>query len=121
MRITVNRGGKWIIPKDKIAEASEKLARFEDAEELEDVMAYCLQLRRVADLKKIKEPELYSLLSRAADEIVNMSNFRDSAAAGLMAKNAAKKKEILDYLDELDEPHTYYPIDGIRKKIMEVL
>jgi hypothetical protein len=58
MRMTVNRGGKKLIPKDKLAEASEKLARFEDAEELEDVTAYCLQLNRVAELKQKKEPEV---------------------------------------------------------------
>ena len=121
MRITVNRGGKKLIPKDKIAEASEKLARFEDAEEMEDVMAYCLQLRRVADLKKKKEPELYSLLRMAADEIVNMSNFRDSEASKLLIKRQENKKELLDFLDEIDGQLIDDPVSLIRQKIEEVL
>ena len=129
MRYTVNRGqGKWIIPKNQLSEAAEKLARFEDAEELEDVRAYCLQLRRVADLKKKKEPELYSLLRMAADEIVNMSNFRGSMAADPSKKikeDAQRrhdmKKEIFSFLDEIDGQIMDDPVAVIREKLAEVL
>lgn len=121
MRITVNRGGKKLIPKDKIAEASEKLARFEDAEELEDVRAYCLQLKRVAKEKQEKEPEVASLLHRAADEIVNMSDFRDSQAFKLLVKRQENKKELLDFLDEIDGQIMDDPVAVIREKLEEIL
>lgn len=121
MRYTENRHGKWIIPKKHLQAAMEKLARFEDAEELEDVRAYCLQLRRVADLKKKKEPELYSLLRMAADEIVNMSDFRDSQAFKLLVKRQENKKELLDFLDEIDGQLIDDPVSLIRQKIEEIL
>lgn len=128
MRYTENRYGKWIIPIRHIAAATEKLARLEDAEEMEDVMAYCLQLKRVADLKKETEPELHSLLTRAADEIIHTSNFRDSAAAQLSEKiekatkrGQAIKAEIFSFLDEIDGQIIDDPVAVIREKVEEVL
>lgn len=127
-RYTVNRCGKWIIPKNQLSEAAEKLARFEDAEELEDVRAYCLQLKRVAKEKQEKEPEVASLLHRAADEIVNMSNFRGSMAADLSKKikeDAQRrhdmKKEIFSFLDDIDGQIMDDPVAVIREKLEEVL
>jgi hypothetical protein len=128
MRYTENRYGKWIIPKKHLQAATEKLARFEDTEELEDVRAYCLQLKRVAKEKQEKEPEVASLLHRAADEIVNMSNFRGSMAADLSKKikeDAQRrhdmKKEIFSFLDEIDGQIMDDPVAVIREKLEEVL
>lgn len=128
MRYTVNHAGKWIVPKDQWPEAAEKLAKFEDTEELEDVRAYCLQLKRVAKEKQEKEPEVAILLRRAADEIVNMSNFRDSVAADLSKKikeDAQRKhdmkKEIFSFLDEIDGQIMDDPVAVIREKLEEIL
>lgn len=111
-----------------MAAATEKLARLEDAEEMEDVTAYCLQLNRVADLKKETEPELHSLITRAADKIIHMSNFRDSAAAQLSEKieratkqRQAMKTEIFSFLDEIDGQITDDPVSLIREKLEEIL
>lgn len=120
MRITVKRGDRYLIPKDKLAEASAKLSRFEDAEELEDVHAYCLQLERVAKLKQKKEPELASLLRRASDEIINMSNFRDSQASRLLEQRQKDEQAMLDYLDEIDGQLLDDPVFVIRQKVSEV-
>ena len=128
MRYTENRYGKWIIPKKHLQAAMEKLARFEDAEELEDVKAYCLQLERAAKVLQKKEPEVASLLRRAADEIVNMSNFRGSMAADLSKKikedaqrGHEMKKEIFSFLDEIDGQIMDDPVAVIREKLAEVL
>ena len=128
MRYTENRYGKWIIPKKHLQAATEKLARLEDAEEFEDVRAYCLQLERAAKELQKKEPEVASLLRRAADEIVNMSNFRDSAAAELAEKiekatqrGHEMKKEIFSFLDEIDGQILDGPVAEIRKKLEELL
>ena len=120
-RYTIKRGNKWLVPKDQWPEAAEKLAKFEDAEELEDVRAYCLQLKRVAKEKQEKEPEVASLLHRAADEIVNMSDFRDSQAFKLLVKRQENKKELLDFLDEIDGQIMDDPVAVIREKVEEIL
>lgn len=121
MRLTKKSGDKWIVPKQLWEEAAEKLARLEDAEHLEDVMAYCLCLNRAAKEKERTEPEIASLLGRAADEIVNMSNFRDSAAALLAEKQEKRKKELLAYIDEVDGYIADDPVSLIREKVEELL
>lgn len=127
-RYTIKRGDKWLVPKDQWPEAAEKLARFEDTEELEDVRAYCLLLKRVAKEKQEKEPEVASLLHRAADEIVNMSNFRGSMAADLSKKikeDAQRrhdmKKEIFSFLDEIDGQIMDDPVAVIREELKEIM
>lgn len=122
MRYTKNSGGKMLVPKEMWPEAAEKLARYEDTEEMEDVKTYCNQLRRAADEKEKTEPDIASLLRMAADMIVNMNNFRNSAACELLMKAQKQKKEIFNYLDIIDGQITEEDwVSLIRDKLTEVL
>ena len=122
MRYTEKRFGKIVVPKVKLDDAIKKLADYEDIEELEDVQAYCLDLRRLANELRTKNgKEASDLVLRAADEIVKMSNFRNSAAAELVEKQARKKKAVLDYLDNIDGQLIDDLVSEIREKITEIL
>lgn len=116
-RYTIKRGDKWLVPKDQWPEAAEKLARYEDAEELEDVQAYCLELERAAEEIREKHPEISKLIRRAADEIVSMSNWHDSTCKRLLDKARDQKKTLLTFLDEIDGQITDDPVTVIREKL----
>jgi len=121
-RITVLRGDRYLIPKDKIKEASEKLSRYEDIEELEDIKAYSSQLHEIASQLRIDgRPETAKAVEQAAAKIVDLNNFVDTAAGRILRINEQNKKEILDFIDDVDGLLYDDPVYVIRKKIEEVL
>ena len=121
-RITVLRGDRYLIPKDKIKEASEKLSRYEDIEELEDIKAYSSQLYEIASQLRIDgRPETAKAVEQAAAKIVDLNNFVDTAAGRILRINEQNKKEILDFIDDVDGLLYDDPVYVIRKKIEEVL
>ena len=121
-RITVLRGDRYLIPKDKIKEASEKLSRYEDIEELEDIKVYSSQLHEIASQLRIDgRPETAKAVEQAAAKIVDLNNFVDTAAGRILRINEQNKKEILDFIDDVDGLLYDDPVYVIRKKIEEVL
>jgi len=121
-RITVLRGDRYLIPKDKIKEASEKLSRYEDIEELEDIKVYSSQLHEIASQLRIDgRPETAKAVEQAAAKIVDLNNFVDTAAGRILRINEQNKKEILDFIDDVDSLLYDDPVYVIRKKIEEVL
>ena len=122
MRITVNRGGKYLIPKDKIAEASVKLARYETIEEIDDVRDYTRQVMKAADeLDKHQKYGYAEMMRHNAALIVKLNSFHGSAAGSLMRKSETVKEELLDYLDDIDGMPYDDPVNMIRQKVEELL
>lgn len=128
MRYTENHAGKWIVPKDQWPGAAEKLAKFEDAEELEDVRDYCQAMWNLANAERQNlRPDYANALDKAATKIIQLSTFHESAA-GSMAEQTQKiinrsariRKEIFDFLDEIDGQILDDPVSTIREKVEEV-
>jgi len=92
-RYTVNRCGKWIIPKNQLSEAAEKLARYEnsglDPEKIYEMDR--LYTEKCAELNCVK------------------------------AEHDRKKAEVMIFLDWLDGQIMDDPIKMIREKLEEVL
>ena len=121
-RITVLRGDRWLIPKDRIKEASEKLARYENTEELEDVGAYCDQLHEIAHQLRIDgRPKTAQAMLDAAAEIVRLNSFTETAAGQLLKTNEQKKAELLAFIDDVDGLLYDDPVYVIRQKVEELL
>ena len=121
MRYTERRNGVCVLLKRYHDEGVQKLARYEDAEELEDVQAYCLELERAAEEIEEKHPEISRLIRRAADEIVSMSNWHDSTCKRLLDKARDQKKTLLTFLDEIDGQIMSDPVSLIREKVEKIL
>ena len=127
-RYTIKRGDKWLVPKDQWPEAAEKLALFEDAEELEDVQEYCQAMWNLADAERGNlRPDYARALEKAADKIIQLSTFHATASGAMAEKiDAAIKrgqrlrKEIFDLLDEIDGQLLDDPIFVIREKMEEI-
>ena len=128
MRYTENHADKWIVPKDQWPEAAEKLAMFEDAEELEDVKEYCQAMWCLADAERGNlRPDYAAALEHAAAKIVQLNTFHESVT-GSMAKKTQEavsrykriRKEIFGFLDEIDGQLLDDPIFVIREKLEEV-
>lgn len=129
MRYTVNHAGKWIVPKDQWPEAAEKLAMFEEAEELDDVSEYCQAMRRLAEVERKHGRLAYAAaLEHAAAKIVQLNTFHATASGAMVEKiDAAIKrgqrlrKEIFAFLDEIDGQLLDDPVFVIREKLEELL
>ena len=129
MRYTENHAGKWIVPKDQWPEAAEKLAMFEDAEELEDVKEYCQAMWNLADAERGHKRLTYAKAwEKAADKIIQLSTFHESATGSMVKKTQEAvsrykriRKELFDFLDEIDGQMLDDPIFVIREKMEELL
>ena len=94
MRYTINRGhDKWIIPKNQLSEAAEKLAKYENS-----------------GLTPEKIYEIDRLYTEKCAELNQMK-----------AESDHKKAEVMIYLDWLDGQIIDDPIKLIREKVEEVL
>ena len=129
MRYTENHYGVWIVPKTLWAQAAEKLARFEDAEELEDVRDYCQAMWNLANAERQNlRPDYANALDKAATKIIQLSTFHESSAGSMaeqtqeiINRSARIRKEIFDFLDEIDGQIIDDPIGVIREKLEEVM
>ena len=94
MRYTVNHAGKWIVPKDQWPEAAEKLALFEEAEELDDVNEYCQAMRSLAEVERKHGRLAYAAaLEHAAAKIIQLNTFHATATGDMAEKiDAAIKR-----------------------------
>lgn len=129
MRYTENHCGVWIVPKDLWKQAAEKLARFEDAEELEDVRSYCQAMWNLANAERQNlRPDYANALEKAATKIIQLSAFRESEAISMaeqtqeiVNRSARIRREIFDFLDEIDGQIIDDPVGVIREKLEEVM
>lgn len=116
------------MPKTLWAQAAEKLARFEDAEELEDVRDYCQAMWNLANAERQNlRPDYANALDKAATKIIQLSTFRETSAGSMaeqtqeiINKAARIRKEIFDFLDEIDGQIIDDPVGVIREKVEEV-
>lgn len=88
-RITIKRGTKWLIPRLKMSEASERLAKYEDTGLDPDVMR-----------------ELSMLYAEKCAELGNAQ-----------AKLALLKPSVMAILDEVDGQITDDPVGEIRERL----
>lgn len=129
MRYTIDRGGRMLVQKDQWPEAAEKLAMFEDAEELEDVNDYCRVMRNLAEAEKKNGRDGYAAaLENAAAKIIQLNTFHQTATGAMAEKIDADRKrkralrtEIFDFLDEIDGQIMSDPVSLIREKLEEIL
>ena len=122
MRYTVNSGGKWLVPKDQWGPAGEKLARYENVEEIEDVKEYCKQILMSAD--ELEKKQLYGyaeMMRHNAALIAKLNSFQEGMAGSLMNNYVQKKAKFLEFLDDVDGQILDDPVFVIREKAEEIL
>lgn len=116
--------------KEKWSEAAEKLARFEEAEAMEDVQEYCRAMCMLAAAERaVGKEEFASALEKAAAKIIQLSTFRGSALEQMAEKTQEAirrgekvKTEILTFLDEIvGQPTIENPVIVIKEKLEELL
>ena len=118
MRYTENRHGKWIIPKKHLQAAMEKLARFEDAEELEAAIAQVDEkLQPIPGTEEyiecdtlllsvglIPENELSKDVGVALDRVTSgpvVDEYRETLRPGIFAcGNVLQVHDLVDYVTE---------------------
>lgn len=112
MRYTKNHCGVYVIPKDLLQEATKKLARLENTEENEDVGKLIRKLRKHKPTKKLME--------EAADALTVINDFEDLQSLTLRKRMNEQRKELLDFLDDIDGQLIDDPVAAMREKVTEV-
>lgn len=112
MRYTKDHCGTYVVPKAHLDKAIKKLARLENAEENGDVGKLIRKLRKHKPTRKLME--------EAADALTVINDFEDLQSLTLRKRMNEQRKELLDFLDDIDGQLIDDPVAAMREKVTEV-